>query len=156
MAILQIIENPEKQQWSSMLKRPVINSGNLDKDVRKILEDVKKSGDKAVVEYSVLFDQTSATELSVGKKEFEEAEEKLSEELKTAILQAKKNISKFHSNQCIPEPEVETLPGIQCWRKSMAIEKIGLYIPGGTAPLFSTLLMLGVPARIAGCREIII
>jgi histidinol dehydrogenase len=156
MAILQIFENPERQQWATMLKRPVINSGNMEIDVRKILEDVKETGDKAVMEFSALFDKTSAIDLKVEEKEFDEAEKKLGEELKAAILQAKKNISIFHSNQCIPEPEVEILPGIRCWRKSLAIEKIGLYVPGGTAPLFSTLLMLAIPARIAGCKEIIV
>jgi histidinol dehydrogenase len=156
MAILQIIENPEKQQWATLLSRPVINSENLEKEVRKILEDVKRTGDKAVMEYSVLFDRKHAIDLTVQEEEFEQAEKKLSKELKAAIRQAEKNISKFHNNQRMLETEVETLPGIRCWRKSVAIEKIGLYIPGGTAPLFSTLLMLGIPARIAGCKEIII
>src|ERR1700676_3218195 len=156
MAILQIIENPEKQQWATLLSRPVINSENLEKDVRKILEDVKRTDDKAVMEYSVLFDRTNAIDLTVQKEEYDEAEKKLSEELKAAIRQAEKNISTFHNNQRMLEPEVETLPGILCWRKSVAIEKIGLYIPGGTAPLFSTLLMLGIPARIAGGRDIVL
>ncbi|HEV3222437.1 MAG TPA: histidinol dehydrogenase [Puia sp.] len=156
MPLLQIIENPEKQHWETLLGRPVINSENLETSVRKILEDVKKTGDKAVMEYSVLFDQITSIDLIVREKEFDEAENKLGEELKAAIHQAEKNISIFHSNQQKQEPVVETLPGISCWRKSVAIEKIGLYIPGGTAPLFSTLLMLGIPARIAGCKEIII
>jgi histidinol dehydrogenase len=156
MPLLQIIENPEKQHWETLLGRPVINSENLETSVRKILEDVKKTGDKAVMEYSVLFDQITSIDLIVREKEFDEAENKLGEELKAAIHQAEKNISIFHSNQQKQEPLVETLPGISCWRKSVAIEKIGLYIPGGTAPLFSTLLMLGIPARIAGCKEIII
>jgi histidinol dehydrogenase len=156
MALLQIIENPEKQLWTALLARPVINSENLETRVREILEDVKRTGDKAVMGYSVLFDQTVIVDLVVQKKEFDEAENKLDEELKAAIQQAEKNISTFHSNQQIPEPEVETIPGIRCWRKAVAIEKIGLYIPGGSAPLFSTLLMLGVPARLAGCKEIII
>ena len=156
MAILQIIENPEKQQWATLLSRPVINPENLEKDVRKIMEDVKRTGDKAVMEYSVLFDRTNAIDLKVQEEEFDEGGKKLSKELKSAIRQAEKNISTFHNNQRMLEPEVETLPGIRCWRKSVAIEKIGLYIPGGTAPLFSTLLMLGIPARIAGCKEIII
>jgi histidinol dehydrogenase len=156
MSILQIIENPEKHEWSTLLSRPIINSENLETAVRKILEDIKKTGDKAVMEYAALFDNTTAIDLKVHEKEFDEAEKKLGEELKAAICQAEKNISTFHRNQGMPEPEVETLPGILCWRKSLAIEKIGLYVPGGTAPLFSTLLMLGVPARIAGCKEIII
>ncbi len=156
MAILQIIENPEKHEWPTLLSRPSINSENLETAVRKILEDIKRRGDKAVLEYAVLFDKISAIDLKVGEKEFDEAEKNLGEELKAAISQAEKNISTFHSNQRLVEPEVEILPGIRCWRKSLAIEKIGLYVPGGTAPLFSTLLMLGVPARIAGCKEIIV
>jgi histidinol dehydrogenase len=156
MPLLQIIENPEKQFWTALLARPVINSENLESRVREILEDVKRTGDKAVMRYSALFDQTVIVDLVVQKKEFDEAENKLDEELKAALQQAEKNISTFHSSQQIPEPEVEAIPGIRCWRKAVAIEKIGLYIPGGTAPLFSTLLMLGVPAKLAGCKEIII
>ncbi|HXB29746.1 MAG TPA: histidinol dehydrogenase [Puia sp.] len=156
MPILQIIENPDKNEWSTLLTRSIINSENLETAVRKILEDIKRTGDKAVREYADLFDKTNAIDLKVREKEFDEAEKKLGEELKVAIRQAERNISTFHSNQRMLEPEVETLPGIRCWRKSLAIEKIGLYVPGGTAPLFSTLLMLGVPARIAGCKEIII
>lgn len=156
MPILQIIENPEKSLWPDLLVRPIINSENLETDVKKILEDVKMSGDKAVMKYSVLFDQIDGMDLIVSEMELNEAENRLGKELKDAILQAEKNISKFHSNQQFRETEVEIMPGIRCWRKSVAIEKIGLYIPGGTAPLFSSLLMLGIPARIAGCKEIII
>lgn len=156
MPILQIIENPEKREWSSLQGRPIINSENLESAVRKILEAIKKSGDKAVMEYAELFDKTTAIDLKVSEKEFDVAEKNLGEELKAAIRQAEKNISTFHSNQRMLEPEVETQPGILCWRKSLAIEKIGLYVPGGTAPLFSSLLMLGIPARIAGCKEIIV
>jgi histidinol dehydrogenase len=156
MPLLQIIENPQKLQWATLLERPVINSENLETSVRKIMEEVKKTGDKAVMEYSALYDQSTIPDLIIQEKEFDAAENKLDEDLKIAIRQAEKNISTFHSNQQIQEPEVETLPGIRCWRKSVAIEKIGLYIPGGTAPLFSTLLMLGIPAKLAGCKEIII
>jgi histidinol dehydrogenase len=156
MPLMQIIEYPQKEQWAALLGRPGISSEKLETSVRKILEDVKKTGDKAVMEYSVLFDQTPQVDLIVGDEEFEKAEEMLDKELITAIHQAKENILKFHSNQQKQESEVDILPGIQCWRKSVAIEKIGLYIPGGTAPLFSTLLMLGIPARLVGCKEIII
>ncbi|HEY4937279.1 MAG TPA: histidinol dehydrogenase, partial [Puia sp.] len=156
MPILQIIENPEKHRWADLLARPVFHSEKLELNVRKILEDVKSKGDKAVDEYSLLFDQIVVVDRIVRQEEFEAAENKLDEKLKASIRQAKQNISTFHSNQLIQEPKVETQPGIRCWRKSVAIEKVGLYIPGGTAPLFSTLLMLGVPAILAGCQEIII
>ncbi len=156
MSVMQIIEYPQKELWPTLLSRPGMQSENLETSVRKILDEVKNRGDKAVLEYSVLFDQASNVDLIVRDEEFERAEEVLDAELKTAILQAKKNISKFHEYQQIHEPGVDIMPGIHCWRKSVAIEKIGLYIPGGTAPLFSTLLMLGVPARLAGCKEIIV
>jgi histidinol dehydrogenase len=154
--LLQIIDNPDKQLWASLLARPVYHSGNLEDSVRKILEGVRQGGDKAVDEYSLQFDQVRIVDRKVREKEFVEAEKKLDEGLKAAIRQAKQNIEKFHSNQLIKEPQIEVQPGIRCWRKPVAIEKIGLYIPGGTAPLFSTLLMLGVPAVLAGCEEIII
>jgi histidinol dehydrogenase len=156
MSVMQIIEYPQKELWPTLLSRPGMQSEDLETSVRKILGEVKNRGDKAIVEYSVLFDQASNVDLIVGDEEFERAEERLDAELKTAILQAKKNISKFHENQLIHESGVDILPGIYCWRKSVAIEKIGLYIPGGTAPLFSTLLMLGVPACLAGCKEVIV
>lgn len=156
MSAIQIIEYPRKELWPTLLNRPGMQFENLETSVRKILDEVKNRGDKAVLEYSVLFDQALNIDLIVRDEEFVRAEEMLDAELKTAILQAKKNISKFHENQQIHEPGVDIKPGIHCWRKSVAIEKIGLYIPGGTAPLFSTLLMLGVPARLAGCKEIIV
>jgi histidinol dehydrogenase len=156
VARLPIIENPEKQRWPNLLTRSADHSENLDAGVRKILEDVKRKGDQAVDAYSLQFDQVHIPERLVKQIEFDEAEKKLNDDLKTAILQAKQNITIFHRNQVVEEPLVETRPGIRCWRKSVAIEKVGLYIPGGTAPLFSTLLMLGVPASIAGCEEIII
>src|SRR5450432_330054 len=154
--MIQIIENPGKLYWQGLLARPSDHAGNLDTAVRKILEDVKINGDQAVASYSLQFDQVSISDRLVLQNEFDEAENELDENLKGAIRQSKKNIETFHSKQIIPEPEVEILTGIRCWRKSVAIEKIGLYIPGGTAPLFSTLLMLGVPATLAGCEEIIV
>jgi histidinol dehydrogenase len=153
---LQIIENPAKQQWETLLARPAYHSANLDAGVRKILSDVKSRGDIALNEYSLQFDQVGFDGQQVNPSEFQHAEDKIDEKLKAAIRLAKQNISTFHKNQLISEPAIETRPGIKCWRKSVAIEKIGLYIPGGTAPLFSTLLMLGVPAKLAGCEEIIV
>jgi histidinol dehydrogenase len=156
MTILPIIENPERSHWAAMLARPVLNMEGLDLTVRKILEDVKKNGDQAVAEYSLTFDKVSVTDRAVQDREFDEAEKILAPELKMAIRQARQNIEKFHANQLISEPIIETMPGIRCWRKSVAIEKVGLYIPGGTAALFSTLLMLAVPAKLAGCKEVVI
>jgi histidinol dehydrogenase len=154
MEKIQIIDNPQKSDWPALMARPSVHSKELDSTVQKILDDVKKRGDEAVNEYSRLFDQLSQAAL-VEDSEFDLANKSLAENLKKAIRQAKENISAFHRNQVLQESVVETTPGIRCWRKSVAIEKVGLYIPGGTAPLFSTLLMLGVPASLAGCREII-
>jgi histidinol dehydrogenase len=154
--LLQIIENPARQHWADLLARPVYHSDSLDLSVCKILADVKNLGDKAVDAYSLQFDQVNIANRQVNSAEFDEAENELGEKLKAAIRLAKQNITAFHKNQMISEPAIETQPGIKCWRKSVAIEKVGLYIPGGTAPLFSTLLMLGVPATVAGCKEIII
>jgi histidinol dehydrogenase len=156
MPILPIIENPVKQSWKSILARPVIEQEGLEETVRGILEDIKKNGDKAVDKYSLRFDKISLVDRRISQQELEEAENLLDEELKTAIRQAKTNIEYYHRQQLTQEPVIETVPGITCWRRSTAIEKVGLYIPGGTAPLFSTLLMLGIPAKLAGCREIIL
>jgi histidinol dehydrogenase len=156
MSILPIIENPTKQSWKSLLARPVIEPDGLQDKVREILEDVKAHGDLAVDKYSQRYDNSSLVDRRVYRQELEEAAGSLGEELKTAIRQAKKNIETYHRPQLNAEPVVETVPGIRCWRRSSAIEKVGLYIPGGTAPLFSTLLMLGVPARLAGCEEIVV
>ena len=156
MPILKIIENPAKQYWPALLARPVLPSGNLETSVRKILDDVKSRGDQAVADYSLQFDQVNILNRLVQEQEFGEAEKKLDENLKKAIRHARQNIIKFHSNQLIQEPVVEMEKGIRCWRKPVPIEKVGLYIPGGSAPLFSTLLMLGVPAVLAGCDEIVI
>jgi histidinol dehydrogenase len=156
MSSIPIIENPEKGQWRELLARPADLSSSLDAPVRKILDAVKKGGDDAVHAFSLQFDGAGFNRDPVQPAEFDQAENILDEKLKSAIRQAAANISKFHSVQILPEPVVETRPGIRCWRKPVAIEKVGLYIPGGSAPLFSTLLMLGIPAQIAGCAEIIV
>jgi histidinol dehydrogenase len=155
MSLLQIIENPEKRQWKELMARPVYRADGLDDTVCKILADIKCRGDQAVNEYSLQFDKVGFHDQLVKISDLDEAEGQLDEKLKRAIVQAKKNITAFHKNQMISEPFIETGPGIKCWRRSLAIEKVGLYIPGGTAPLFSTLLMLGIPATLAGCDEII-
>ncbi len=156
MSRITIIENPRKELWTKILARPVFLAEDLDITVRKILSDVKHRGDKAVSEYSLQFDQVSVANGMVQPEEFSHAANSLEAGLKTAINQAKENITVFHRNQLVAELPVEINSGIRCWRKPVAIEKVGLYIPGGTAPLFSTVLMLGVPAVLAGCREIII
>ncbi len=138
------------------LARPQIDTRKLEQTVSGILEDVRKEGDKAVARYSLLFDKIAPDALEVSQAEKEEGVAGVGEELKKSIRLAKDQIEAFHRLQRSSEPVVETIAGVKCWRRSVAIEKVGLYIPGGTAPLFSTLLMLGIPARIAGCREIVL
>jgi len=153
---MKIYQYPEPSQYATLLQRPVADAASLEQTVRTVLEDVKKNGDEAVKRYTQQFDKASIDVLQVPAVDFEEAESLLPASLKQAILIAKENITRFHEKQ-LSEPEViETMPGIRCWRKSVGIEKVGLYIPGGSAPLFSTILMLGVPAALAGCREIIL
>lgn len=153
---MKVFDNPARREWDTLLQRPVAEAAKLEATVSNILQQVKAKGDEAVKQFTLQFDKAVVDNLLVGEDEFEEAAGLLDEELKAAILTAKANIVAFHKIQ-LTEPEiVETMPGIQCWRKSVAIEKVGLYIPGGTAPLFSTILMLGVPAKLAGCREIIL
>lgn len=153
---MEVIKYTEKSTWAELLKRPVIDTSFLEKTVSGILADVKSNGDTAVRKYSEKFDGVSMEKLMVSKKEFAESEKRCSAALKSAMRIAKKNIEKFHLAQKEKIKIIETTKGVRCWRKSVPIEKIGLYIPGGSAPLFSTLLMLGIPAKIAGCKEIII
>ncbi len=153
---MKIVINPDKQQQQSLLQRPYFDSTSLYASVSEILDNVKANGDKALREYSLRFDKAEITKLQVSEKEFSEAEQQDSEVLKQAIEQAKKNIETFHASQKEEAKIIETSTGVFCWRKSVGIEKVGLYIPGGSAPLFSTVLMLAVPANIAGCKEIIL
>lgn len=148
--------NPNKNEWSELVKRPLINEERLSKAVTTIVNDVKQNGDQALVKYSRMFDNVQLQNIETEPKEIEKAIEEIPEELKKAINLAYNNISKFHNSQQISDQVVETSPGVKCWRKSVAIEKVGLYIPGGSAPLFSSILMLGIPAKIAGCKEIIL
>jgi histidinol dehydrogenase len=153
---MQIIKHPKKSEWSRLLKRPAIDSSSLEASVTNILHQVKASGDEALKRFATIYDKVSVAELLVSKEEIDAAAATISNELKDAIALAKKNIETFHSKQVSAVEKVETMPGVVCWRKSVAIEKVGLYIPGGTAPLFSTILMLSIPAKIAGCKEIIL
>ena len=153
---MRIFLNPLREKWNEIIQRPQINNALLKKTVAEILYDVKQNGDGAIKKYSLQFDGVELSELKVGKEEIHEAVLTIDDELKSAIGLAKNNIEKFHLSQKEEISIVETSIGVSCWRKSVAIEKVGLYIPGGTAPLFSTLLMLGIPALIAGCKEIIV
>ena len=150
------ISNPEKSQWQEILKRPVMNTENLFDTVRSVIDRVKEEGDRAVLDYEEKFDKVVLASLAVSEEEQQEAENLVSEDLKAAIRLAKQNIETFHAAQRFEGKKVQTQPGVTCWQKAVAIEKVGLYIPGGTAPLFSTVLMLAVPARIAGCKEIVL
>ena len=151
-----LISNPDKSQWQEILKRPVMNTENLFDTVRSVIDRVKEEGDRAVLDYEEKFDKVVLASLAVSEEEQQEAENLVSEDLKAAIRLAKENIETFHAAQRFEGKKVQTQPGVTCWQKAVAIEKVGLYIPGGTAPLFSTVLMLAVPARIAGCKEIVL
>ena len=151
-----LITNPDKSQWATLLKRPTLDTESLFDTVKAIIERVKTEGDRAVLDYEAQFDKVSLSSLSVSAQEMDEAETLVSDELKAAIRLSAQNIETFHAAQRFNGAKVETQPGVTCWQKAVAIEKVGLYIPGGTAPLFSTVLMLALPARIAGCREIVL
>jgi histidinol dehydrogenase len=153
---MNVTKYPAIADWSELLKRPVINTASLESTVSNVLADVKQNGDHAVKKYTLQFDQVELETAMVSEQEFTEAEAAVSAELKEAIALAKSNIEKFHKTQKEKIIVIETRAGVKCWRKSVGIEKVGLYIPGGTAPLFSTILMLGVPAKIAECKEIIL
>lgn len=153
---MEIIRYPVSHQWNKILQRPTIDTKKLFSTVQEIIDNVKENGDSALRSYALQFDKTELKEIEITKEEIEEAEKNVSVELKQAIEMAKRNIWKFHHAQQVEWGEIETSPGVFCWQKSVPIEKVGLYIPGGSAPLFSTVLMLGIPAKIAECKEIIL
>lgn len=153
---MQIIKYPNKKDWQTILSRPTFDTRSLNKTVQDVLDDVKARGDAAVLDYGAKFDGVELEALAVTEAEILEAEEQVSEELKQAIRIAQKNIEIFHSSQKLEHKKIETTKGVTCWQKSVGIEKVGLYIPGGTAPLFSTVLMLATPAKIADCKEIVL
>ncbi|MEX6625785.1 histidinol dehydrogenase [Tenacibaculum salmonis] len=153
---MKIIKYPAVKDWTSLCKRATLNQNNLQETVQNVLNDVKINKNKALTKYAELFDKVSLTSFEVTNTEIEEAEKLVSSELKEAIQLAKSNIEVFHNSQKEEEKKVVTTAGVTCWRKSVAIEKVGLYIPGGSAPLFSTILMLATPAKIAGCKEIVL
>lgn len=148
--------NPPKEEWKDILKRPSLDSSEIENTVKSIMDNVKEHGDAAVLDYVRKFDNPEVSSLIVSEEEIDKAEALVDDELKSAIQLAKKNITKFHESQKDDLFVVETMYGVRCWRQSRAIEKVGLYIPGGTAPLFSTILMLAIPATIAGCKEIVL
>lgn len=153
---MQIYINPSAESRKALLQRPAIDATALQEKVRLVLKDVKQEGDAALKKYTQLFDGVTQDTPEVSEAEIAAAVDTLSDTLKAAIQTAIANITLFHNKQVAAPELVQTMPGVQCWRKSVGIEKVGLYIPGGTAPLFSTILMLGIPARIAGCKEIIL
>lgn len=153
---MEIIKYPSKEEWEGLAKRPALDVTTLFDTVRTVLDEVRQEGDTAVKRYEEKFDKVVLSGLQVSQEEIEEARELVSEDLKQAIRTAKINIEKFHTSQRFSGHKVETTSGVTCWQKAVAIEKVGLYIPGGTAPLFSTVLMLAVPAHIAGCKEIVL
>jgi histidinol dehydrogenase len=153
---MNVYKFPAQKDWSNLLKRPVMEAVELEGRVLAILKEVQERGDAALMDFALKFDGAAPESLLATDAEIAEAQGLVSDELKAAILVAKNNIEKFHTAQKEAEIHVETMPGVHCWRKSLPIEKVGLYIPGGTAPLFSTILMLGVPATIAGCSQLVL
>ena len=153
---MKILDNPIKSIWPALIKRPAYNYETLDNIVREVFLGVKKNGDNAIKNYTLKFDKVSISNFKVNESEFVKAEKEVSDQLKDAINLAKRNIEIFHRSQIIEKKIIKTSDGVNCWQESRGIDKVGIYIPGGSAPLFSTVLMLGVPARIAGCKEIVL
>lgn len=147
---------PDKTDWKALLQRPTLDTNALQEKVKAVLMDVQQNGDAAIKKYTAQFDDVELNDFVVTEQEVKDAVANLSNDLKQAIEIAANNINTFHQKQITTVEVVETMPGVKCWRKSVGIEKVGLYIPGGTAPLFSTILMLGIPAKIAGCKEVVL
>ena len=153
---MKVYKNPNKTEWNALVKRPILEQESLDTIVFDILKDVQNNKDKALFNYAEKFDGVKLDSIAIDASEIESAITLISQDLKDAIKLAKSNIEIFHKSQKEKEQVIETTKGVKCWRKSVGIEKVGLYIPGGSAPLFSTILMLGIPAKLAGCKEIIL
>lgn len=153
---MNIIKYPNKAEWQSLLERPHRDASELRETVKTVLDKIQQEGDAAVKEFELKFDKVALADLAVTDAEMAEAETLVPQELMDALVLAHSNIEKFHASQKFEGEKIETAPGVVCWQKSVAIEKVGLYIPGGTAPLFSTVLMLATPAKIAGCKEIVL
>ena len=153
---MKITKNPTKDQWNELTTRPAKKADDLGKIISEVFDEVALKGDKALYSFTEKFDKAVLKELKVSKEEINQGASQVSDELKAAIDLAKQNVKIFHASQFIYKKVVETTPGVECWQEMRPIEKVGLYIPGGTAPLFSTILMLGVPAKLAGCKEIVL
>ncbi|MCE2654929.1 MAG: histidinol dehydrogenase [Sediminibacterium sp.] len=153
---MKVFNEPKRNEWASIIERPSIDAAQLNEKVKAIIEEVIVGGDDAIKKLTLQFDRISINEIKLPAEKIEAAENSLTPGLKTAIQLAKVNIEIFHNSQIQKVERIETMPGVWCWRKSVGIEKVGIYIPGGSAPLFSTVLMLGVPAKMAGCKEIIL
>ncbi|MCT4645367.1 MAG: histidinol dehydrogenase [Carboxylicivirga sp.] len=153
---MQKVLYPPKNRWNQLLARPDNGLEDVYDTARGILDDIQRNGDSALIKYTRMFDGVDLQELEVSQAEIDDACLQVSCDLKNAILVARQNIEKFHLAQKLSPQMIETMPGVQCWQKSVPIERVGLYVPGGTAPLFSTVLMLGIPAKIAGCKEIVL
>ena len=154
--MMKVINEPSTNEWASIIERPIIDAAQLNDQVNVIINEVVVDGDAALKKFTLQFDRVSINEFKVTAEKIAAAENLISAGLKTAIQLAKVNIEVFHNSQIQQVDRIETMPGVWCWRKSVGIEKVGIYIPGGSAPLFSTVLMLGVPAKMAGCKEIIL
>ncbi|EON78537.1 Histidinol dehydrogenase [Lunatimonas lonarensis] len=153
---MKVLVNPPRNSWKKELARPAIKLKDIEKIVKPIMQKVKRQGDKALRKFALEYDHVEIDRLLVTREEIAEADQQVSDELKRAIQQARENILKFHEAQKTPDLEMEVMDGVTCMRRSVPIQKVGLYIPGGTAPLFSTVLMLGIPAKLAGCEEIVL
>ena len=153
---MRIIKYPDRKEWERIAERPHLNMSQLNATVASVLKDVRERGDEAVREYELKFDKVCLDSLAVSDEEMKEAEQKVDKSLHEALALAHANIERFHEQQVFTGRKIETSPGVTCWQKSVAIKKVGLYIPGGTAPLFSTVLMLATPAQLAGCKEIVL
>ncbi|WP_139959059.1 histidinol dehydrogenase [Flavicella sediminum] len=153
---MEIVKNPARENWASLTQRPAKKAADLGKIISEVFENVQMNGDQALKEYTLKFDKVKLQNLQVTEEETLKGVAQVSEDLKAAMDLAKENIKIFHASQFISKKVVKTSPGVECWQEMRPIEKVGLYIPGGTAPLFSTILMLGIPAKLAGCKEIIL
>ena len=153
---MKIYRYPTQDTWADLIERPVLKQEEISGIIKEIFQEVAKNGDRALIEFNKRFDKAETGSIAVTPSEIEEAENRISDDLKQAIREAKENIAQFHTSQEQEIRKIETTRGVFCWRENRAIEKVGIYIPGGTAPLFSTVLMLAVPANLAGCKEIIL
>ncbi|MCL3778812.1 histidinol dehydrogenase [Prolixibacteraceae bacterium JC049] len=153
---MKVVKYPSRQTWGELLKRPVLDNASLNESVQLVIDEIRQKGDEAIKKYTGHFDNVELDQFEISAEEWQEAAALVSVELKEAMQVAAKNIETFHKQQLEGDEVIETMPGVKCWQKQVPIESVGLYVPGGTAPLFSTVLMLAIPAKIAGCEEIVL